>query len=117
MDEAERAKQIIMFNEGKIIQQGSYNELVANAQCKTLVIETGEPLPVMEKIKNIPGIRFLNQIGNTIQILADAQLNEEQIKTRIAGLQALLYPSDITMETLYINAIQGWGSDLNFQQL
>lgn len=105
MDEAERAKKIIMFNEGKIIQEGSYEEIVSKAHCKVITIETNEPSRIMEKISNIDGIRFLNPIGNTIQVLADQQLDDEQINKKIAGLSAQIQHADVTMETLFINSI------------
>jgi ABC-2 type transport system ATP-binding protein len=105
MDEAERAQKVIMLNEGKIIQEGSYEEIVSNAHCRVITIETNDPSKIIEKISNLDGIRFLNPIGNTIQVLADQELDDKLIKEKIAGLSAQIQHADVTMETLFINSI------------
>jgi drug efflux transport system ATP-binding protein len=105
MDEAERTHKVIMLNEGIIIQQGSYEQILARAHCKVFALETHEVLEVSNRIKAIPGIRFINPIGNAIQVLAEENLTDESIKEKLAGLEVRFLPANITMETLFINSI------------
>ncbi|OGF58849.1 MAG: hypothetical protein A2Y62_09610 [Candidatus Fischerbacteria bacterium RBG_13_37_8] len=105
MDEAERAKRVIMFNEGRIIQQGTYDEIVSQAHCRVIVVETTQPVNVVEQMKGKSGVRFINPIGTTVQLLVDEVVTMEQVANQLKGLPNRIYETGLTMENLFINSV------------
>jgi len=104
MDEAERAKKIIFLNEGKIIQFGSYTEIVEKAHCKVFNIIT-KNASIASSLKEIEGIKFINPIGDKLQILVDKEMPEEMIVSKIKGADAKIFSEKVNMEMLFINSL------------
>ncbi len=104
MDEAERAKKIIFLNEGKIIQFGSYAEILEKSNCKVFSIITENP-SIADSLKEIEGIKFINPIGNRLQILVDKEVPEEMIASKIRGTDAQIFSERVNMEMLFINSL------------
>jgi ABC-2 type transport system ATP-binding protein len=102
MDEAERAHRVIMLNKGKILQQGSYEELIAECKWRNLVIETNEVEYIKGIIAALQGVKFINAFSRLIYVLVDDSFSVDEVNEMVRGHIDNIYFSEIGMEGLFI---------------
>lgn len=82
MDEAERCTQIAYIDHGEILVRGTVAEVISQTQLKTWEIITNVSSNLLNKIKELPGVKLAAMFGNLIHVcgydpeLIEAELNQ-----------------------------------------
>lgn len=102
MDEAERAHRVLMLDKGKLIQEGSYYQLLEDCRWQNLVIEIEGGDCYHYDIDKIKGVRFLTERSGTIHIIVDESFSLDLLKERLEGITANIFFEPLSMEDLFI---------------
>jgi len=87
MDEAERCHALAILDCGRLVAEGSPQELSANIDAQVAVVESPEPRKINKVLEIQPFVHSTAQIGNTLRVLLDKNLPgaEAAIRQAING--------------------------------
>lgn len=102
MDEAERAHRVLMLDKGKVIKEGSYEQLLDDCKWQNLVIEIEEPDFINYDIDKLAGVRFLTKRSGALHILVDESFSLDLLKERLKGSAKNIFFEPLSMEDLFI---------------
>ncbi len=109
MDEAERCMRLAILDQGRLVADGTPQELLSSLPGTSWLLETENPRQAQALLQGQPGIISLAQIGASLRILAqeDASL-EAAIRQRLmdAGMAARLSPTAPNLEDVFVAATQ-----------
>jgi len=87
MDEAERCHALAILDCGRLVAEGSPDELSSNIDAQVVVVESPEPRKVNKILEAEPFVHSTAQIGNTLRVLMDKDQPqaEQAIREAAAG--------------------------------
>jgi len=105
MDEAERCHRLAILDRGRLVADGTPEELMAALPGSTLRVSTATPRRVQQWLARQPHVIGVAQIGSSLRVLTDRaeggvawlspQLND-------AGFQALVEPAPANLEDVFV---------------
>lgn len=103
MDEAERCHKLAYIAYGKLLAQGTPDEIVAGQQLHTWNIRGPNLHALAEELNNAPGVEQTVVFGNTLHISGhDAALLQQTLTARSAENGNTLEPSETTLEDVFV---------------
>jgi len=72
MDEAERCHRLAILDRGALVADGTPDELTAQLEGRTFIVETDNPRAAQRVLVDVPGVLGVAQVGNTLRVLTDA---------------------------------------------
>jgi ABC-2 type transport system ATP-binding protein len=91
MDEAERCTRLAILDHGRLVADGSPQELISALPGRTLLVENDRPRETHHALQSLPGILATAQIGRSLRVLASGgddiapRIREHLRKAGISG--------------------------------
>jgi ABC-2 type transport system ATP-binding protein len=110
MDEAERCHRIAILDTGRLMADGTPDELTARLAGRTLGVQAREPRRAQAALHAVDGVLSVAQIGNELRVLcagngdAAARLRDA-LRTR--GIEAEVRAIEPNLEDVFVAATQG----------
>ena len=80
MDEAERCHKLAYISQGKLLAQGTVNDVIAESQLKTWSASGPDLLKLADQLRNLPGVEQAVVFGNALHVSgSDAAALEKSI--------------------------------------
>ena len=90
MDEAERCHRLAILQRGRLVADGTPDELTSALPGRTWQVRTAQPREAERALRGKPGIVGVAQIGNDLRVLAARSLDESALAALLpAGTQHL----------------------------
>jgi ABC-2 type transport system ATP-binding protein len=109
MDEAERCHELAYIAYGKLLAQGTVDEVIAGAKLRTWAIAGPDLIAVSHALRDAPDIRTVAPFGTTLHVSADSEAAFQSALSRItsdrSGLQVT--PIEPSLEDVFIALMQG----------
>ena len=107
MDEAERCHELAYIAYGRLLTQGTVEEVIAGARLVTWALAGADLHRAAQRLREAPGIRTVAPFGATLHVSAD---NEEALQRAVdalgqTGLRA--EPIEPSLEDVFIALMQG----------
>jgi ABC-2 type transport system ATP-binding protein len=109
MDEAERCHRLAILDRGKLVADGSPQELCDALPGQVLLVECDRAREAQKALSGLPGIIAMAQIGAQLRVLAqagDAQRERIEGQLQQAGIAARLLPVAPNLEDVFVAATQ-----------
>nr|WP_269450830.1 ABC transporter ATP-binding protein [Stenotrophomonas sp. MMGLT7] len=107
MDEAERCHRIAILDRGRLVADGSPDELAQRLSGRTLLVQSAQPRQAQKLLADADGVVSVAQIGNALRVLtadrADMQARVGQV-LRQAGVEAEVAPVHPSLEDVFVAA-------------
>ncbi|MGV8940097.1 MAG: ATP-binding cassette domain-containing protein [Lysobacter sp.] len=107
MDEAERCHRLAILDEGRLVADGTPDELTAKLTGRTVEVQAEHPRQAQRVLVDVAGVLSVAQIGNKLRVLAeegvDAAPRVRQALAK-AGLHAQLGVSPPSLEDVFVDA-------------
>ena len=84
MDEAERCHAIAILDLGTLVASGTPAQLASEIHARVLLIEADEPRPVAKLLDRLPFVHSTAQIGSSLRVLVDRDLDDAERVARRA---------------------------------
>jgi ABC-2 type transport system ATP-binding protein len=78
MDEAERCHALAILDRGRLVAEGSPEELTRNIDAQVVVIESPQPRKVSKALESYSFVHSTAQIGHTLRVLLDKNLPQAE---------------------------------------
>ncbi|HEX6886271.1 MAG TPA: ABC transporter permease [Planctomycetota bacterium] len=113
MDEAERCNTVAYLNEGRLLLQGSPEELIRHpsvtpAGTRRLALRTPHPAAVLARVKAAPGVREVTLAGEALRVLCDAAFDPVALE-RTLGQPVEALPDAANLEDVFVALGSGSG--------
>jgi len=109
MDEAERCHRLAILDQGRLVADGSPQELTAALPGQVFLVECERASAAQAALRGTDGILAMAQIGAQLRVLASpgAALRERlQRQLSAAGIEATLQPATPNLEDVFVAATQ-----------
>jgi ABC-2 type transport system ATP-binding protein len=84
MDEAERCTRLAILDFGRIVADGTPQQLLAGLPGRTWLVTTDEPRRAQRALRDLPGVIATAQIGTSLRVLGSAGGDlEERLEARL----------------------------------
>jgi ABC-2 type transport system ATP-binding protein len=107
MDEAERCHRIAILDTGRLVADGTPDELTRALAGRTVGIRASEPRKAQAALHTADGVISVAQIGNELRVLTEAgSAIEAQLQAflRSKGIEAEVVPIDPNLEDVFVSA-------------
>jgi len=107
MDEAERCHRLAILDRGRLVADGSPQELMANLPGSTLRVESTEPRRVQQALASEEHVLGVAQIGSSLRVLTDRRDDDGSwLRERVRGIdaQARIEPVAANLEDVFVAA-------------
>ena len=107
MDEAERCHRLAILDRGRLVADGSPDELTEDLEGRTLLVETDTQRNAKRVLSAVPGVISAAQIGNSLRVLIDArQASQQSVERALAAqqLDARVAPVSPSLEDVFVAA-------------
>lgn len=107
MDEAERCHRLAILDRGRLVADGTPNDLMAALPGTTLRVEHAEPRRVQQILARESHVFGVAQIGASLRVLTDRRedgVDWLQATLREAGVTALIEPTPSNLEDVFVAA-------------
>src|SRR5262245_34283064 len=107
MDEAERCTRLAILDFGRIVADGTPQELLAGLPGRTWLITPSEPRRAQQALRDLPGVVAVAQIGTSLRVLgqANGDLKERiEAQLRTAGAAGDVEPTAPNLEDVFVAA-------------
>jgi ABC-2 type transport system ATP-binding protein len=107
MDEAERCTRLAVLDHGRIVADGTPDELIASLPGQTLLIDGPRPREAQHALRDAEGVIALAQIGTSLRVLGGAQPHLERTlatKLATAGIDADVRTAAPNLEDVFVAA-------------
>jgi len=107
MDEAERCTRLAILDHGRIVADGTPQDLMAGLPGRTLLVDSPEPRRAQQALRDLPGVIALAQIGASLRVLAAASDDlEARVAARLqsAGVAATVEAAAPNLEDVFVAA-------------
>ena len=106
MDEAERCHRLAILDHGRLVADGSPQELMAQLPGKALLVESGSVRQAQAALEGFPGVIAMAQIGAHLRVLADGGATRERIAAKLheAGIEAQVAETAPNLEDVFVAA-------------
>ncbi|HET6432118.1 ABC transporter ATP-binding protein [Dyella sp.] len=71
MDEAERCHRLAILDRGKLVADGTPDQLTARLDGRTFTVDTPQPRKAQHVLSDVPGVLGVAQVGNLLRVLTD----------------------------------------------
>lgn len=105
MDEAERCHRIAILDHGRLMADGTPNELMQKLEGRCLLVRAAKPRRAQQLLAQMPGVISVAQIGNVLRVLCDdggAALEQLRSGLRAAGLEAEVDAGTPNLEDVFV---------------
>jgi ABC-2 type transport system ATP-binding protein len=111
MDEAERCHALAILDRGRLVAEGSPDELSRSIDAQVAVVESSQPRAVSKALELLPWVHSTAQIGNTLRVLLDRNLPEAEQAIRQAITHSGLESNQVqltqaSLEDVFVAATQ-----------
>ena len=107
MDEAERCHKLAYIAYGRLMAQGTADEIVATQDLTTWAISGGDLSAIAQRLRGQPGIEQLAAFGSTLHVTGrDAAVLEATLRRVTAGTQYRAEPAQTGLEDVFINLME-----------
>jgi ABC-2 type transport system ATP-binding protein len=107
MDEAERCHKLAYIAYGRLMAQGTAEEIVASQHLTTWAISGGDLTALAHRLEDQPGIEQLAAFGSTLHVTGrDAALLETTLQRAIDGTQYRAEMTQTGLEDVFINLME-----------
>jgi ABC-2 type transport system ATP-binding protein len=104
MDEAERCHKLAYIAFGKLIAQGTADEIVAGQQLTTFSVSGDDLAKITERLAGEPAIEQLAAFGSTLHVTArDGAALEAALRRAAEGTGWRIEPADTGLEDVFIH--------------
>jgi ABC-2 type transport system ATP-binding protein len=108
MDEAERCHKLAYIAYGRLLVQGTANEVVAAQGLTTFSLRGPDLTGLVEKLRTLPGVEQTVAFGETIHVTGkNAPLLERTLRDATAGGDYRIERIDTGLEDVFIHLMQG----------
>jgi ABC-2 type transport system ATP-binding protein len=107
MDEAERCTRLAILDRGRIVADGTPQQLLAGLPGRTWLIATDEPRRAQQALRNLPGVLALAQIGTSLRVLGDTESDLDQrlaAQLSAAGVTGNVQATSPNLEDVFVAA-------------
>jgi ABC-2 type transport system ATP-binding protein len=107
MDEAERCTRLAILDRGRIVADGTPQQLMAGLPGRTWLVATDEPRRAQQALRDLPGVVALAQIGTSLRVLGQVESDlEESLTARLytAGLAGTVHSTAPNLEDVFVAA-------------
>ena len=107
MDEAERCHRIAILDSGRLVADGTPDELTQALSGRTVGVRASEPRKAQAALHDAPGVISVAQIGNELRVLTiadDAPGERLQALLRGRGIEAEVAPIQPNLEDVFVSA-------------
>ena len=107
MDEAERCHRIAILDSGRLVADGTPDELTQALSGRTVGVRASEPRKAQAALHDAPGVISVAQIGNELRVLTEAgSAIEAQLQAFLSskGIEAEVVPIDPNLEDVFVSA-------------
>lgn len=80
MDEAERCHRLAILDRGRLVADGTPDELTDALAGRTLLVNTHNQRAARKRVLRVPGVISAAQIGNSLRILTNGEQSGEEIQ-------------------------------------
>lgn len=84
MDEAERCHRLAILDEGKLVANGTPQDLMDGVEATVVEVETAEPRKVRDRLANLDGLVSMAQLGNRLRLLLDRSIDDPEGRVKAA---------------------------------
>jgi ABC-2 type transport system ATP-binding protein len=88
MDEAERCHRLAILHQGRLVADGSPEELMASVDASVVEIETASPRAVRQGLERAEGVLSVAQLGRRLRVLLSSDVEEPAEEVRRALTEA-----------------------------
>jgi ABC-2 type transport system ATP-binding protein len=107
MDEAERCHKLAYISFGKLIAQGTAEEIVASQGLATWAISDGDLAAIAERLRGEPGIDQIAAFGSRLHVTGrDAAALEAALRRALAGAPYRAEPAQTGLEDVFIHLME-----------
>ena len=104
MDEAERCHKLAYIAYGKLIAQGTAEEIIASQGLSTCAITNGDLAAVAEQLRGQPGVDQIAAFGSALHVTGrDAAALEASVRRVTAGSACEVEPAATGLEDVFIH--------------
>ena len=107
MDEAERCTRLAILDLGRIVADGTPQELLAGLPGRTWLVTAREPRRAQHALRDLPGVVAVAQIGTSLRVLGSANGDlKERVEARLrgAGVEGTVQPTAPNLEDVFVAA-------------
>jgi ABC-2 type transport system ATP-binding protein len=107
MDEAERCHKLAYIAYGKLMAQGTAEEIIAAQHLTTWSVTGGDLVEVTQRLHHVAGVDQVAPFGTSLHVTGrDAPALEAGIRAAIAGTASHAEPAQTNLEDVFINLMR-----------
>ena len=107
MDEAERCHKLAYISYGKLMAQGTADEIIASQGLATWAVSDGDLAAIAEHLRREPGIDQIAAFGSRLHVTGrDAAVLEATLRRALAGTSYRAEPAQTGLEDVFIHLME-----------
>jgi ABC-2 type transport system ATP-binding protein len=107
MDEAERCHKLAYISYGKLMAQGTADEIIASQGLATWAVSDGDLSAIAERLRGEPGIDQIAAFGSRLHVTGrDAAALEASLRRATAGTSYRAEPAQTGLEDVFIHLME-----------
>jgi len=107
MDEAERCHKLAYISYGKLMAQGTAEEIIASQGLATWAVSDGDLSVIAERLRGEPGIDQIAAFGTRLHVTGrDAAVLEATLRRAMAGAPYRAEPAQTGLEDVFIHLME-----------
>ncbi|HEY2628246.1 MAG TPA: ABC transporter ATP-binding protein [Usitatibacter sp.] len=107
MDEAERCHKLAYIAYGKLMAEGTAEEIIAQQGLTTWNVSGGDLPAIADRLRKRPGVDQIAVFGSSLHVTGkDAAALEASLREAIEGTPARMEPTQTGLEDVFINLMQ-----------
>jgi ABC-2 type transport system ATP-binding protein len=107
MDEAERCHKLAYISYGKLMAQGTAEEIIAGQGLATWAVSDGDLAAIAERLRGEPGIDQIAAFGTRLHVTGrDAAALEAAVRRVTAGTTVRVEPAQTGLEDVFIHLME-----------
>jgi ABC-2 type transport system ATP-binding protein len=104
MDEAERCHRLAILERGRLVADGTPQALAAALPGRVWLLRSDDTRATETALRGKPGIVATAQIGNSLRVLADKQLDEHSLQALLPGAPLRIEVAEPNLEDVFVAA-------------
>jgi ABC-2 type transport system ATP-binding protein len=107
MDEAERCHKLAYIAYGKLMAQGTAEEIVGSQRLSTWEVSGGDLNEISQRLRGKPGVEQIAAFGSSLHVTGtDGELLEKSLQDAIAGTTYSAHPAQTGLEDVFIHLMK-----------
>src|SRR5699024_9616458 len=104
MDEAERCHRLAILERGRLVADGTPQALAAALPGRVWLLRSNDTRGSENALRGKPGIVATAQIGNSLRVLADKQVDMQSLQALLPGADVRIEPAEPNLEDVFVAA-------------